>query len=215
MRWSLTELLEVNLITIILQLLVEINYSIKPHVRKSKTVYVWDSLSVELGYQIPTISVCFQIRWAISRIPLHVNSIASIDLVLSKCSRDVMRLLFQDQSLPARIWWFIVITANYVHIRGGSRVVQVICTNHSNFFQILFLSSLLLLTKSITFLVLLFIMKLTKQLRDYSVDHTANPAPPERSGRVTVRAVSSFVDLSRTTRKKFRRHDRTKFLPRG
>ena len=99
--------------------------------------------------------------------------------------------------------------------RGGSRVVQVICTNHSNFFQILFLSSLLLLTKSITFLVLLFIMKLTKQLRDYSVDHTANPAPPERSGRVTVRAVSSFVDLSRTTRKKFRRHDRTKFLPRG
>ena len=58
-----------------------------------------------------------------------------------------------------------------------------------------------------------------KQLRDYSVDHTANPAPPERSGRVTVRAVSSFVDLSRTTRrttpKKIRRHDRTKFLPRG
>ena len=98
---------------------------------------------------------------------------------------------------------------------GGSRVVQVICTNHSNFFQILFLSSLLLLTKSITFLVLLFIMKLTKQLRDYSVDHTVNPAPPERSGRVTVRAVSSFVDLSRTTRKKIRRHDRTKFLPRG
>ena len=102
-----------------------------------------------------------------------------------------------------------------VCFRGGSRVVQVICTNHSNFFQILFLSALLLLTKSITFLVLLFIMKLTKQLRDYSVDHTANPAPPKRSGRVTVRAVSSFVDLSRTTRKKFRRHDRTKFLPRG
>ena len=54
-----------------------------------------------------------------------------------------------------------------------------------------------------------------KQLRDYPVDHTANPAPPERSGRVTVRAVSSFVDLSRTTRKEIRRHDRTKFLPRG
>ena len=99
--------------------------------------------------------------------------------------------------------------------RGGSRVVQVICTNHSNFFQILFLSSLLLLTKSIILLVLLFIMKLIKQLRDYSVDHTANPAPPEGSGRVTVRAVSSFVDLSRTTRKKIRRRDRTKFLPRG
>ena len=103
----------------------------------------------------------------------------------------------------------------FVFSRGGSRVVQVICTNHSNFFQILFLSSLLLLTKSIILLVLLFIMKLIKQLRDYSVDHTANPAPPERSGRVTVRAVSSFVDLSRTTRKKIRRHDRTKFLPRG
>ena len=54
-----------------------------------------------------------------------------------------------------------------------------------------------------------------KQLRDYPVDHTANPAPPERSGLVTVRAVSSFVDLSRTTRKEIRRHDRTKFLPRG
>ena len=106
--------------------------------------------------------------------------------------------------------WQIELTS-----RGGSRVVQVICTNHSNFFQILFISSLLLLTKSIILLVLLFIMKLIKQLRDYSVDHTANPAPPERSGRVTVRAVSCFVDLSRTTRKKIRRHDRTKFLPRG
>ena len=31
------------------------------------------------------------------------DSTASIDLVLSKCSRDVMSLLFQDQSLPARI----------------------------------------------------------------------------------------------------------------
>ena len=31
------------------------------------------------------------------------DSTASIDLVISKCSRDVMSALFQDQSLPARI----------------------------------------------------------------------------------------------------------------
>ena len=42
---------------------------------------------------------------------------------------------------------------------GGSRVVQVICRNHSNFFQTLFLSSMLLFTKSIILLVLWFIMK--------------------------------------------------------
>ena len=33
-----------------------------------------------------------------------------------------------------------------------------------------------------------------KQRRNYSVDHTANPAPPERIGRVSICAVSSFVD---------------------
>ena len=42
---------------------------------------------------------------------------------------------------------------------GGSRVVQLICRNPSHFFQTLFLSSLLLFTKSIILLVLLFIMK--------------------------------------------------------
>ena len=50
-----------------------------------------------------------------------------------------------------------------------------------------------------------------KQRRNYSVDHTANPAPPERIGRVSVRAVSSFVDTSENNAKKIRRHDRTKF----
>ena len=42
-----------------------------------------------------------------------------------------------------------------------------------------------------------------KQRRKYSVDHAANPAPLERIRRVSVRAVSFFVDTSRTTRKKF------------
>lgn len=42
-----------------------------------------------------------------------------------------------------------------------------------------------------------------KQRRNYSVDHAANPAPLERIRRVSVRAVSFFVDTSRTTRKKF------------
>ena len=54
-----------------------------------------------------------------------------------------------------------------------------------------------------------------KQRRNYSVDHTANPAPPERIRRVSVRAVSSFVDTSENNPKKIRRHDRTKFLPSG
>ena len=96
-------------------------------------------------------------------------------------------------------------------LRGESRVVQVICRNHSNFFQTLFLSSLLLFTKSIIFLVLLFIMK-KKQRRNYSVHHTANQAPPERIRRVSVPAVASFVDTSENNAKKIRRHDRTKFL---
>ena len=98
-------------------------------------------------------------------------------------------------------------------LRGESRVVQVICRNHSNFFQTLFLSSLLLCTKSRIFLVLLFIMKKKKkQRRNYSVHHTANQAPPERIRRVSVRAVASFVDTSENNAKKIRRHDRTKFL---
>ena len=54
-----------------------------------------------------------------------------------------------------------------------------------------------------------------KQRRKYSVDHTANQAPPERIGRVSVRAVSSFVDSSENNAKKIQRHDRTKSLPRG
>ena len=54
-----------------------------------------------------------------------------------------------------------------------------------------------------------------KQRINYSVDHTANPAPPERIRRVSVRAVSSFVDTSENNPKKIRRHDRTKFLPSG
>ena len=54
-----------------------------------------------------------------------------------------------------------------------------------------------------------------KQRRNYSVDHTANPAPPERIRRVSVRAVSSFVDTSENYPKKIRSHDRTKFLPSG
>ena len=37
-----------------------------------------------------------------------------------------------------------------------------------------------------------------KQRRNYSVDHTATPAPPERIGRVSVCAVSSFVDTGTT-----------------
>ena len=55
----------------------------------------------------------------------------------------------------------------------------------------------------------------TKQRINYSVDHTANPAPPERIRRVSVRAVSSFVDTSENNPKKIRRHDRRKFLPSG
>ena len=51
-----------------------------------------------------------------------------------------------------------------------------------------------------------------KQRRNYSADHTANPAAPERIRRVSVRAVLSFVNTSWTTWKKY---DRTKFLPRG
>ena len=54
-----------------------------------------------------------------------------------------------------------------------------------------------------------------KERRKYSVDHTTNPAPPERIGRVSVRAVSSFADTSESNTKKIRRHDRTKSLPRG
>ena len=41
-----------------------------------------------------------------------------------------------------------------------------------------------------------------KQRKKYSVDHTANPAPPEQIGRVSVRAVSSFVDISENNAKK-------------
>ena len=54
-----------------------------------------------------------------------------------------------------------------------------------------------------------------KQRRKYSVDHTANPAPLERIGRVSVHVVSSFVDSSENNAKKIQRHDRTKSLPRG
>ena len=54
-----------------------------------------------------------------------------------------------------------------------------------------------------------------KQRRNYSVHHTANEAPPERIRRVSVRAVTTFLDTSENNAKKIRRHDRTKFLPRG
>ena len=61
-------------------------------------------------------------------------------------------------------------------LRGESRVVQVICRNHSNFFQTLFLSSLLLFTKSIIFLVLLFIMKKKTKEKLFRPSHS-KPSP--------------------------------------
>ena len=54
-----------------------------------------------------------------------------------------------------------------------------------------------------------------KQMRNYAVDRIANPAPSERIRRVSVRAISSFVDTSENNAKKIRRHDRRRLLPRG
>ena len=54
-----------------------------------------------------------------------------------------------------------------------------------------------------------------KQRRNYSFDHTANPAPPERIGRLSVPAVSSFVDTSENNAKKIRRHDGQRFFLEG
>jgi len=49
----------------------------------------------------------------------------------------------------------------------------------------------------------------------YSVDHTANPALLERIQRVSLRTVSSLCRYFREQHKKFRRHDRRKFVPSG
>ena len=54
-----------------------------------------------------------------------------------------------------------------------------------------------------------------KQMRNYAVDRIANPAPSEGIRRVSVRAISSFVDTSESNAKKIRRHDRTRLLSRG
>ena len=82
--------------------------------------------------------------------------------------------------------------------RGGSRVVQVIC---KIFFQNSCLSSLIQFTKSISPLVYCLLLK-KKQKRKYAVDHTANPAPPERIERVSICSVSSFADTSKNNAKK-------------
>ena len=92
----------------------------------------------------------------------------------------------------------------------------MICTNHSNFCQTLFLSSLFHFTKSIILLVLFFYYEnQIKQMRNYAVDRIANPVPSEPIRRVSVRAISSFVDTSENNAKKIRRHDRRRLLPRG
>ena len=90
----------------------------------------------------------------------------------------------------------------------------MICTNHSNFCQTLFLSSLFHFTKSIILLVLFFYYEI-KQMRNYAGDRIANPAPSERITRVSVRAISSFVDTSENNAKKIRRHDRRRFYREG
>ena len=74
----------------------------------------------------------------------------------------------------------------------------MICRNHSNFFQTLFLSSLLQFTNSI------ILYYKIKQRRNYSVDHTANPAllPSELDESPFARFRPLSI-LPRTTPKKF------------
>ena len=81
-----------------------------------------------------------------------------------------------------------IIVQIITRIRGGSRVVQVICRNHSNFFPNLF-SQVFIAVHEINYPSCFIVYYEIKQRRNYSVDHTANPAPPERIGRVSVLAV--------------------------
>ena len=100
-------------------------------------------------------------------------------------------------------------------IRGGSRVVQVICTNHSNFFPNL-ISQLFIAVDEINyppcFIVYYEINKTTERL--FRRSHS-KPSPSRAKWTSHRSRGFVLVDLSRTTRKKICRHDRTKFLPRG
>ena len=73
----------------------------------------------------------------------------------------------------------------------------MICRNHSNLFPNL-ISQLFIAVHEMNYPSCFTVYYEIKQRRIYSVDHTATPAPPERIGRVSVRAVSSFVDTGTT-----------------
>ena len=104
---------------------------------------------------------------------------------------------------------------------GGSRVVQVISRNHSNVSKPAFVISRVLYCSSRNQLSFLFYWLLWNKTKKksvasrYSVDHTANPALPERIRRVSVRAYSSFVDTSKNNAKKFVGTTRQSLYPVG
>ena len=75
----------------------------------------------------------------------------------------------------------------------------MICRNHSNFFQTLFLISLLQFTKSI---ILLIAYCEIKQRRNYSVDNTATQPLPNELDEWWFSRFRALLILPRTTRKK-------------
>ena len=93
-------------------------------------------------------------------------------------------------------------TAFNTHVRGGSRVVQVISRNHSNVSKPAFVISQVLHGSSRNQLSVLFYCLLSnkaKKKASYLV--IPYPALPERIRRVSVRALSSFVDTSENNAK--------------
>ena len=87
--------------------------------------------------------------------------------------------------------------------RGGSRVVQVISKNHSNVSKPAFVISQVLYGSSrnqLSFLFYCLLSNKTKKKASYLV--IPYPALPERIRRVSVRALSSFVDTSENNAKK-------------
>ena len=89
-------------------------------------------------------------------------------------------------------------------IRGGSRVVQVISRNHSNVSKPAFVISQVLYCSSrnqLSFLFYCLLSSKTKKKALYLV--IPYHALPERIQRVSVRALSSFVDTSENNAKTF------------
>ena len=98
-------------------------------------------------------------------------------------------------------------TRKKFHCRGGSRVVQVISRNHSNFSKPTFVISQVLSCSSrnqLSFLFYCLSWSKTKKKASYFVipSITQQPALPEWIRRVSVRTLSSFVETSEYNTKK-------------